>query len=167
MALLGLALLLPAIGCATVDDEPATAAATSDLTLTNPHYDPPRNSRLPDTLCTVDGTTMHCCPPGQAMIGVHVNDDRFKCATANLTGLVAADHGTTRSGIHTCPMGSVMVGLHVGQNVLACQQTNPPTTPAGEFVDFRSFDGYMHVCGASNAAMAGIQVNQNWLTCDE
>src|SRR5215813_13724908 len=133
MALLGLALLLPAIGCAAVDDEPAIAAVTSGLTLTNPHYDPPLNSGLPDTTCMADGTTMHCCPFGQVMIGVHVNDDRFKCATlTNLIGPIFADRSTSRSGIHTCPLGSVMVGLHVGANILACRTTNPPTTLAGE-----------------------------------
>ena len=170
VTLLGLALLLPEIGCATVaddDEDPAVSAATSDLTLTNPHYDPPRGSGLRDTLCTVDGVTMHCCPLGQAMIGVHVIDDVFKCATlANLIGPPFADRTTSRNGMHTCPMGSVMVGLHVGANVLACRVTSPPTTPSGEFIDFLSFDDYMHVCGTATSAMAGIHVMGNRLTCD-
>lgn len=167
MALLGLALLLPEIGCATNDDDPAIAAVTSDLIPTGPHYDPPRGSGMPATLCTVDGTRMHCCPDGQVMIGVHANDNVFKCATlGSLIGPEFADHNTVRWGMHTCPMGSVMVGLHVGYNILACRVTSPPTTLRGEFVDHASFDGYMHVCGTFNSAMAGIHVRANQLTCD-
>jgi hypothetical protein len=159
-ALLGLALLLPAIGCTTVEDEPATAETTADLSLGGWTYDF-------TTSCLVSGTTMHCCPDGMVMIGVHVGKDEFKCAALpTLIGPRFIDYFTNRNGMHTCPLGSVMVGLHVNLNRLLCQVNNPPTTASGEYVDFRSNDGVMHVCGAQGSAMAGIRVDHDFLTCD-
>ena len=119
------------------------------------------------TLCAAGDVTMHCCPPGMALIGAHVGDNVFKCAQ-----LVGSHDNhppgvdTPRAGMHACPPGEIMVGLHVITNQLACQAVHPGLTV--EHVTGRpgTVDSYpMHVC-PPGAAMIGIHVTDNTITCE-
>ncbi|HEX6273745.1 MAG TPA: hypothetical protein VFZ53_11925 [Polyangiaceae bacterium] len=117
------------------------------------------------TVCTVGGVSMHCCPTGKAMVGVHLDQNKFKCATLNnASGAVTLDAGTVRNNMHVCPFGSVMVGLHRDLNLLACKQVGSITT---ERVDTGTSDGTMHVCQnpVNTEAMSGIHADQNRFTC--
>ena len=79
-------------------------------------YDPPPFSGQWPTQCTVGGVAMHCCPPGNAMVGVHLDANTFKCAPLRSPGgEVTLDTGTVRNDMHVCPFGQVMVGLHTGK----------------------------------------------------
>ena len=119
------------------------------------------------TLCTAGEATMHCCPPGMALIGVHIADNVFKCAQmADPHGTRVLDIGTSRNGMHACPRGGFMVGLHANNNQLTCQIRNPGQ--ASEPVNGPSgiVDSYpMHVC-PNGHAMSGILMSDNMLTCD-
>jgi len=155
-----LAMLTSLAGCG-VEDDAAYDESSSALSVTGPTiYDSA-------TTCVVGGLSMHCCPPGMAMIGAHVKLNVFKCQ--QLTGFATGpfqDVETKRNGMHTCPDGAVMVGLHVGADRLACRVPNPQ--PSFELVDGNPphNDTFpMHVCPPSYA-MAGIQVNKNLFTCD-
>jgi len=146
-------------GCEGPMDEAGPEEAESPLLVFGrPFYDI-------ETTCTVGGVTMHCCPPGTAMVGVHVIDNVLKCELIVLTqGQPFADFGTQRNDMHACPYGSIMVGLHVERNVLACQYSGEPVLT--ERVDVVSVDRYpMHVCTSSVMAMSGIHVDRNLFTC--
>ena len=116
------------------------------------------------TACTVEGTTMHCCPSGMAMIGIHASRNIFKCAELREAARNSfLDTNTVRNSMHACPRNRVMVGFHQDLNRLACQTPNP--TPLFEFVDGTTNDVFpMHVC-PENHAMSGIHVELNLLTC--
>jgi hypothetical protein len=152
-------------GCGT--DAPATdevAKTSSSLVV-----DPTSFTYDTSTVCTVGGTTMHCCPQGTAMIGVHVDRNTFKCATLKQPGGARVlDTGTVRNNMHVCPQGQVMVGLRADMNRLACQSI--PGGILAEYVDSSTADGFpMHVCGTNAtwkfSAMTGIRIDQNLLSC--
>jgi len=153
-----------ATGCAldgAPDPSDPTAEATSDLAISDlAFYDN-------GTQCTVGGATMHCCPPGSAMVGAHVSHNIFKCSLMTTpSGAVFLDRGTQRNGMHACPPGTLMVGLHARNNLLACQGISP--APTFEFVDGNpaTQDGLpMHIC-SPGAAMAGIHITNNRFTCE-
>ena len=118
------------------------------------------------TACTVGGTTMHCCPVGNAMVGIHVDRNTFKCAPLKQPGGTRSiDFGTVRNDMHVCPWGQVMVGLHVDLNQLACQTVTDGI--AGEHVDTATSDSFpMHTCSNGSgpwaaSAMTGIRVDRN------
>jgi hypothetical protein len=166
IALLGMLAVLPVGGCATSDaaGDDSTAEASSDLTVGTAFYDLGR-------VCVVGGAAMHCCPPGQAMIGAHVDRNIFKCASVPLTGFPFLDVATVRGGMHACQFGAVMVGLQAGKNQLACQFTAEAI--GSELVDHGTQDtdvrrpADMHVCPEFNGwVMAGIHVGNNLLLCD-
>ncbi len=135
--------------------------------------------------CEVGGVWMHCCPPGNAMVGVRLDQNVFKCAPLqDPSGPIVADSSTYRyvnkpnqDGTSTayymraCPLGSVMVGLQETMNVLACQKIPPNAISdaiTGELVDTGTEDNYpMHVCeSAPHAyAMSGIDPANNLLSC--
>jgi hypothetical protein len=131
--------------------------------------------------CEVGGVWMHCCPPGNAMVGVRLDQNVFKCAALqDASGPIVADFSTYRTvtnpdgtsyTMHTCPFGSVMVGLHEDMNVLACQQIPPNSISdsiTGEVVDTGTVDDYpMHACESAPYAyaMSGFDGANNLLTC--
>jgi len=117
------------------------------------------------TQCTVGGTGMHCCPTGSAMVGAHVDQNVFKCATitAPRIGAPFLDTGTQRAGMHSCPLGSVMIGFRADMNRLACQQVS--VIGLTEFVDNGTQDSFpMHVCSGTTT-MTGIRLDRNQLNC--
>lgn len=153
-------------GCGVSDgvddssDTPDLGESASPLALANPFYDRGTN-------CTVGGVSMHCCPSGTVMIGIHVSQNVLKCATLvrGFSSGRTLDAGTVRNDMHACPLGSLMVGIHVDRNLLTCQQSAEPVSL--EFVDAVTNDSFpMHVC-PGNLAMAGIRVDRNLLTCDQ
>ncbi|HEY2407260.1 MAG TPA: ricin-type beta-trefoil lectin domain protein [Polyangiaceae bacterium] len=137
------------------------------------------------SFCQVGGVGMHCCPPGNAMVGVRLDQNLFKCAQLQDTsGQIVADNSTYRNvstpnpdgtsttyNMHTCPFGYVMVGLHADLNMLACQQIPPNAISdaiTGELVDTGTQDSYpMHVCESTPHAyaMSGFDGPNNLLTC--
>ena len=134
-------------------------------------YDPPRSSNVAATVCNVDGSLMHCCPKGYAMVGADWNNNIFSCGPLDTPGILGPptlDAGTVRNNMHACPFGQVMVGLRLDWNLLACQAL-PAGSVTGEVVDSSTQNGYpMHACGRGNpntAAMSGIHADQNLLTC--
>jgi hypothetical protein len=158
--------VLAAGGCAASDaaGDDSTAEASSDLTVGAAIYDGGNQ-------CTVGGARMHCCPPGQAMIGAQVSRNIFKCAPVPLTAIPFLDISTQRDGMHACQPGAVMVGLQAANNQLACQFTAQAI--GNEVVDIGTQDtdvrrpANMHVCPEFNGfVMAGIHVGQNLLLCD-
>ena len=137
------------------------------------------------TFCEVGGVGMHCCPSGNAMVGLRLDQNVFKCAQLqDASGPIVADNSTYRDvsspnpdgttttyNMHTCPFGYVMVGLHADLNVLACQQVPPNDLNdaiTGERVDTGTQDDYpMHVCESTphGYAMSGFDAANNLLTC--
>ena len=121
------------------------------------------------TACNVGGVWMHCCPSDKAMVGVHLGQNTFKCASLTSqsgAGVVFLDAGTVRNNMHACPLGSVMVGLHRDLNLLACRWVSSIT--GGGRVDASAADGFpMHVCQnpVNTEAMTGIHADQNLLNC--
>jgi len=98
----------------------------------------------PPTACTYPDengkpVTLHCCPPGMAVRGVHVGKNLLVCSkydqqaaeqTAGKRGLVIQiDHRTQRYydgiGLHACPDGFPMLGFHEGRNLLLCLTLGP------------------------------------------
>jgi hypothetical protein len=65
---------------------------------------------------------MAACPPGKAMVGLHVGRNVLLCAPLQTRDLFVDEYTTTSKGLrmHRCPEGSVMVGIHVGRNLLLC-----------------------------------------------
>jgi len=135
--------------------------------------------------CQAGGVWMHCCPPGNAMVGVRLDQNTFKCAplqdpsgpivadssTYRDVSSVNADGSTTTYNMHTCPFGSVMVGLHADLNLLACQQIPANAISdaiTGERADTGTEDSYpMHVCESTvhAYAMSGLDAANNILSC--
>jgi hypothetical protein len=117
------------------------------------------------TQCTVGGVTMHCCPEGTAMVGLHRDANIFKCAPLKQrSGQRFLDPGTQRNSMHVCPWGSVMVGLHADWNQLACEWI-PGITD--ERVDYGTNDTVMHTCnwGKIDSAMSGVHLDWNQFSC--
>jgi hypothetical protein len=169
-SIVGFAAITAFTGCGMADDslasDPDVSESVSDLSLGPAQYD----NAAKDTLCNpseVGGVSMHCCPDGMAMIGIHVNQNVLKCAPL-LTGFSGRPHldaDTNRNGMHACPFGQLMVGIHVARNFLACRPQSAPINL--EFVDSQTTDSFpMHVC-PNTLAMAGIHVGKNLLTCDQ
>jgi hypothetical protein len=132
--------------------------------------------------CEVGGVGMHCCPPGNAMVGIRLDQNVFKCAPLqDPSGPIIADDSTYRTvtnpdpddssyTLHTCPFGYVMVGLRDDMNILACQQIVPNAISdsiTGELVDTGTQDGYLHACESAPYAyaMSGFDGANNLLTC--
>jgi len=86
-----------------------TTYQPSDL---EPNYDPKTGGRYASH-------SMAACPPGKAMVGLHVDKNVLLCAPLKMRDLFVDAH-TERVGMHACPEGSVMVGIHVGRNLLLC-----------------------------------------------
>jgi hypothetical protein len=86
-----------------------TAYKPSDL---EPNYDPQKGGRY-------TSHSMAACPPGKAMVGLHVGKNVLLCAPLKMRDLFV-DASTRRVGMHACPEGSVMVGIHAGCNLLLC-----------------------------------------------
>jgi hypothetical protein len=149
---------LPACGAAESQEESIGEESSALVTSGTPFYD------YGATQCTVNGTSMHCCPAGMAMIGAHLDSNVFKCATivAGTSGSRFLDTSTPRNNMHSCPLNAVMVGFHKDLNRLACQAL---TVAVGETVDTGTQDSFpMHVC-AAGATMSGIHVDQNLFNC--
>jgi hypothetical protein len=160
LAHIGLVMVVAFAGCGGVDDGYEYDETMQALNFTG--------SVIYDAgfLCTVGGTTMHCCPPGYAMIGARVDRNVFKCGQLTVAGGQFLDIGTVRNGMHACPAATVMVGFHAGKNQLACQAPSP--APSFEYVDGvpSTTDSYpMHIC-PGGYAMAGIHLNNDLFTCD-
>lgn len=156
----------PAEGAQAGDGEFDNAESESALSFTGDwFYDAGSTCTVTDPVGN-DPTTMHCCPPGSAMIGVHVKNNVFKCKPLALFFPPRLDQSTFRNGMHACPQGEIMVGLHANLNRLACQF--PQQAVTFEYVDGNppTNDAYpMHVCSGSDMAMSGIHINHNLLTC--
>ena len=116
---------------------------------------------------------MHCCRPGEALIGAHVDHNQFLCAPILKTPsdeVCTVDTGTQRSGMHACPVGQYMKGLHDGRNQLTCcydkSRGEPPL--ANEKVDTGTQLEDMHGCFAAGEMpriMTGIHGDHNQLLC--
>lgn len=136
------------------------------------------------TGCDVGGVWMHCCPPGNAMVGARLDQNVFKCAQLqDASGEIVPDFSTYREvnavnldgtfttySMHACPFGYVMVGYHQDMDVLACQKIPANTLSnaiTGELVDTGTQDGYMHTCESAPYAyaMSGIDPWNNLLVC--
>ena len=103
--------LVAACEAAPMPAEDIGALPSDLITSTNTFYD---GFESPATQCNVGRTIMHCCPDGQAMVGVHVGQNVYKCApiTVPRSGARFLDTSTVRNGMHSCPLNSVMVGFH-------------------------------------------------------
>jgi hypothetical protein len=135
--------------------------------------------------CEVGGVWMHCCPPGNAMVGIRLDQNVFKCGQLqDASGPIVADFSTYRNvnlpnpdgtvtgyNMRACPLGYVMVGLRQDQNVLACQQIPADAISdaiTGERVDTGTEDNWpMHVCESTPHAyaMSGFDAANNLLSC--
>lgn len=147
------------------------------------------------TQMTFNGTAVHVCPTGMVMTGVDANNNRFLCATGyalpnpeNPTVDTSTQGSFTYNGgpqsVHVCPPGMVMVGWNKGNNWLVCVLDEAFGYTLGAGIGTLHVDGpggtqvpepnnsstNMHSCdpagsGGSPYAMAGIDVNNNVLIC--
>jgi hypothetical protein len=122
-SIVGFAVVAASAGCGLTNEnpegDPEVGESASDLSLGSPIYD----NAARDTLCNsneVGGVSMHCCPDGMAMVGIHVGQNVLKCAFLNtgFSGRPHLDADTNRNGMHACPFGQLMVGIHVDRNFL-------------------------------------------------
>jgi len=119
--------------------------------------------------------SVHVCPCGSFMTGVHIRDNRFLCEdgiTDSRGGRytpsqirVNVSPGTSRQryqshGMAACPPGTAMVGLHEGKNALLCA----PLETTELFVDSHTVRQNMHAC-PHGSVMVGIHVGRNLLLC--
>ena len=127
---------------------------------------------------TWSGVTLHACPAGFAMAGVHVRDNKFTCqrvvpASEEAQVQSVLDSGTQknlgRGNMHVCPEGMYMRGLHTAQNRLLCSSA-PSVHLKSPFLDA---DGHtqgnnMHMCPVrrqQQTVMTGIHVGRNDFAC--
>jgi hypothetical protein len=115
---------------------------------------------------------MHCCLPGEAMIGAHLDHNQFLCAPVASAPeeVCAVDTDTQRSGMHACPAGHYMKGLHVGNNQLTCcfDRSRGESPLANELVDNGTQLEDMHGCfgaGTRTRIITGIHAGNNKLLC--
>lgn len=142
-------------------------ASPSTTPMTDRIVDTGRTVYDTSTQCTIGGATMHCCPSGFAMTGIHADRNTLRCAALmNPTGTLSVDTTTLRNSMHACPFGTVMIGINIALDQFGCQAIpgNPITK---EDVDNNSADGFpMHVCNDTRfAAMSGLTIARNQLTC--
>ncbi|HKW83375.1 MAG TPA: hypothetical protein VJN68_06435, partial [Burkholderiaceae bacterium] len=123
------------------------------------------------TQCGFGGTSMHCCPPGKAMAGIHNDRNDFICRDVLPPAFETCfnDTGTQRQNMHACPAGNYMRGLHASLNLLTCCHDN--RSPAvvqfhSEIVDTGTQAQGMHTCVSSQPFMTGVRIDQNRLLCD-
>jgi hypothetical protein len=132
-------------------------------------------------LRTIMGVQMHTCNAGEAMIGVNVSSNTFKCAplhmsgTEGLSGLVRANENTGQNPMLSCPYGQVMTGYHQTKGLVACMTANNDQTLGQDFEEdtSTSSDGHMRVCfnttaapgPAGSYAMSGINVSTSTVHC--
>jgi hypothetical protein len=116
------------------------------------------------TQCAVGGTTMHCCPQGRAMTGLHDGHNVFKCARLTSPNGTRSLSASVRFDMLACPAGQVVVGFHGGLTRLVCQ-TIPDITVIESAGGVQ--DGYpMLTCPPSNAGtVSGIDLGGNQLLC--
>lgn len=132
-------------------------------------------------LRTIMGVQMHTCNAGEAMIGVNVSSNTFKCAQTHmfapevLSGLVRANENTGQNPMLSCPYGQVMTGYHQTKGLVACETANNDQTLGQDYEEdtSTSFDGHMRVCfntvaapgPAGSYAMSGINVSTSTVHC--
>lgn len=119
--------------------------------------------------------SVHVCPCGCFMTGVHIQDNRFLCEDGITDARggrytpseirVNASPGAPRQryqshGMAACPPGTAMVGLHEGKNALLCA----PLETTELFVDSYTQRLGMKACPIGTV-MVGIDVGRNLLLC--
>ena len=114
---------------------------------------------------------MHCCPPGKAIAGLFLPQDRYICrdiiSPANET--CVRDTGNQRAGMHACPAGSYMRGQQPDNNWLECckDRNLPNGLPLNnEAVDTGTTAQGMHTCPSNRRFMTGIHIGNDQLLCD-
>lgn len=173
LVLLG-ALAAAGCGAEAPGDEPVAKSEGAAVTnVSGWFYD---GLTAPATQCTVNGTRMHCCPTGNAMIGARLDYNVFKCAPLKDPGGTVSYSTLVRNGTVACPFGQVMVGYHETLQAAACQTlphfpviteyADPGQFPAGSSPTEDSFP--MHICNPdafSGYVMTGISSAANKFLC--
>lgn len=133
----------------------------------------------PGTQEVFNGTSVHVCPLGFAMLGAHVSDNRFTCVRVVPRGREHEVHTILDTGtqhdyccgnMHVCPGGMYMRGLHDGNNWLVCSD-GADVVVEGSFVDQHGDHqaNGMHVCPTVDQGritiMTGIHNGRNDFAC--
>jgi hypothetical protein len=134
-----------------------------------------------NTVCTVGGINMHCCPTGYAMVGANLGSNVFKCAqpSGGLSGARTLGLISTQGIAAACPKPTLMVGFHADLNRVACQTSITfdianGTTGSTTYIDRCTYDNSsssMRVCpylaapSTSTAFMAGYDQTNSTLRC--
>jgi hypothetical protein len=182
-------LLLASSVVSCVGESNPTTTKEENLNVTLSYILDPFPCSNPVTTCNF-GTNMHCCPNGQAMQGISVAHNLFRCVTLSPAvnddaSRCFVDSGTVRDGMHACPVGSYMKGFDQSGNKLTCctAPTNNPLTSeelngpnqkqdnsAGAVCPMQVFS--YHTCDVSGGpgsewVMGGINVGSNTFICDK
>ena len=122
------------------------------------------------------GVSLHVCPQGYGMAGVHVMDNSFTCLRMVRPGLEREvssilDTGTHsdfgRGTMHVCPTGMYMRGLNITSNWLICADGASLRSPFLNANGSTQGNG-MHMCPMVNGrqtVMTGIQKQRNDFSC--
>ena len=181
-------------GCAAdVDPEGLESGETTgteeqELPLSAQRWDP-IHCNAGVTVCN----GMHCCGPGEAMTGVHANNNVFECKKLTLATdqgcavypLQARANPTEGVAVGACPEGHYMKGYHRNHNNATCCPYPGIIRASSWTLDGRGepatqgiaprhkspwpFAGTCsglstHVC-PPNSVMEGIHVGSNYLLC--
>lgn len=72
--------------------------------------------------------TVHACPEGMAVTGIHWNRSLLACAPIRRIRSLFIDKKMQRQGMHACPVGTVLVGFNTARNWLLCGMSESLTT---------------------------------------
>lgn len=78
--------------------------------------------RCTDESCTTDSSTIHVCPEGYAMTGLHLDFNHYLCGPSmKLTGSAFTVTDNRRCDVLACPRGSVAIGFRYSTGELRCR----------------------------------------------
>jgi dienelactone hydrolase len=110
---------------------------------------------------------MVCCPPGQALHGLHLTSTSLLCRPAPQGSEDCfVDYATQRNGMHSCPKGTYIRGVHAESNLLTCcfDRERGFSLLGTEIVDSGTQESGMHAC-PNRGLLTGIRTDQNLFSC--
>ena len=192
IALLGTLL----VGCLGNTED--TTTVSSAIVTSSPFYwddpfgSPGSNPCYSAHICQnpVTQALIHCCGPGEAMVGAYLATNSFRCVKLIQPGQIesgCSENGTAAwNGGRKCPTGKYLKGFHQAQNRLLCcsypmgntpsnfridgDAAPEPTPMSGAIVNGACPAGTAnsaHVCSTNDSeVMSGLNTVTNQFLCD-
>lgn len=104
--------------------------------------------------------SMHGCPGGMAVTGVHASRNLLSCASLDrLPTSYFVDKETQIMGMHACPPGTVVAGIHVANNWLLCR------TLGEDLIGAEGHQRNEMISCPRGWYMTGVHIRANTLLC--